>query len=117
MDNNILSRQELEALLKPDTAGRDKNYQDLKLQVVLDFPLEIAVRLGSTTRTVGELTKLVAGAVIELDREIDQPADLIVNGQVVAKGEIVVIEENFGVKITSIIKPVERIEQLRQGGP
>lgn len=116
MHNNLLSKQELEALLKPDTADRENNEQALKLKVVLDFPLEIAVHLGNTTRTIEELMKLVAGAVIELDREIAQPADLIVNGQVVARGEIVLIEENFGVRITSIIKPIERIEQLRQGG-
>lgn len=90
--------------------------QDLKMRVVLDFPLEVAVSLGAATKTIGELMKLAEGAVIELDREIDVPADLIVNGQVVAKGKIVTIEENFGVRITSILDPVDRIEQLRQGG-
>jgi flagellar motor switch protein FliN/FliY len=97
-----------EALLKDDD-------QDLKMQVVLDFPLEVAVSLGAATKTIGELMKLIEGAVIELDREIDEPADLIVNGQVVARGKIVTIEENFGVLITSILDPVERIEQLQQG--
>ena len=114
MNNNLLSKQELEALLKPDSKDLENNKQDLKLQTVLDFPLEIAVRLGDTTRTIEELMKLIPGAVIELDREIDQPADLIVNGHVV-EGEIVIIEENFGVRITSILNPEERIEQLRQG--
>lgn len=114
-NNNLLSKQELEALLKPDSKGLENERQDLKLQTVLDFPLEIAVRLGDTTRTIEELMKLIPGAVIELDREIDQPADLIVNGHVVARGEIVIIEENFGVRITSILNPEERIEQLRQG--
>jgi len=114
-NNNLLSKQELEALLKPGSKGLENERQDLKLQTVLDFPLEIAVRLGDTTRTIEELMKLIPGAVIELDREIDQPADLIVNGHVVARGEIVIIEENFGVRITSILNPEERIEQLRQG--
>lgn len=116
MNHNLLSKEELNALLKPDAAGKENDEQTLKLNVVLDFPLEIAVRLGNTTRTIGELLKLVAGAVIELDREVDQPADLIVNGQVVARGEIVIIGENFGVRISSILQPRERIEQLRQGG-
>lgn len=116
MHNKLLSRQEYEALLKPDAAGEGSEGQNLKLQLVLDFPLEIAVRLGNTTRTVEELTRLAAGAVIELDREVAEPADLIVNGRVVARGEVVILEENFGVRITSIMKPAERIEQLGGGG-
>lgn len=116
MYNNLLTKQEIEALLKPDDAGGNSNGQDLKLELVLDFPMEIAVRLGNTTRTIEELAGLVAGSVIELDRGVDEPADLIVNGQVVARGEIVIVEENFGVKITSIMKPAERIERLGQGG-
>lgn len=116
MHNNLLSKQELEALLRPDPADGESDDRDLKLKLVLDFPLEIAVHLGGTTRTIGELMELAVGTVIELDREVDRPADLIVNGRVVARGEIVVIGENFGVRITSIIKPLERIEQLRQEG-
>ncbi|NMD41764.1 MAG: flagellar motor switch protein FliN [Firmicutes bacterium] len=116
MHEHLLSRQELEALLKPDPAAEAGSEQARKLKVVLDFPLELSVRLGNATRTIAELSELAAGAVIELDREIGQPADLIVNGEVAARGEIVVIGENFGVRITSIVRPIERIEQLRQEG-
>lgn len=100
-------------MLRPDSLGQEINEQALKLKVVLDFPLEVAVRIGNAARNIGELLKLTAGTVIELDREISEPADLIINGQVVARGEIVIIGENFGVRITSILKPVERLEQLR----
>lgn len=100
-------------MLRPDSSGQEINEQALKLKVVLDFPLEVAVRIGNAARNIGELLKLTAGTVIELDREISEPADLIINGQVVARGEIVIIGENFGVRITSILKPVERLEQLR----
>ena len=113
MNRNLLSKQELEALLESDSLSEEDNEQALKLKIVLDFPLEVAVRLGSTTRSIGELLKLTAGTVIELDRGISEPADLMINGQVVARGEIVVIGENFGVRVTSILKPVERLEQLR----
>lgn len=102
--------------MKPAAAGGEGGGEERKLKVVLDFYLEIAVRLGNTTRTIGELMKLAPGAVLELDREVEQPADLLVNGRVVARGEIVVVEENFGVKITAIVKPADRIEPLREGG-
>ncbi len=103
----------MKALLGPENWNRETDEQSSKLKIVLDFPLEVAVRLGNSTRSVGELLQLAVGSVIELDREISEPADLIINGQTIAKGKIVIIGENFGVKINSILKPVERIEQLR----
>ncbi|NMA91936.1 MAG: flagellar motor switch protein FliN [Firmicutes bacterium] len=109
----MLSPEELEALLRPEDLNREEEEQALKLKVVLDFPLEVAVRVGNAERNIGEILKLTPGTVIELDRGINEPADLIINGRVVARGEIVIIDENFGVRITSILKPEERLEQLR----
>ena len=110
---NLLSAEELAALLQDDQSAKEEDQADLKLKLVLDFPLEISVRLGNARRSVGELLNLHTGAVIELDRMLTEPVELLVNGKPFARGEVITIGENFGINITSIIKPEERLENLR----
>jgi len=111
-NKDLLSSQELNDLLKTDPAG-EIGGEDLKLRLVLDFPVEISVRLGEAAKSIGELLDLSVGTIIELDRCISEPVDLVIGGKVFALGEVVTIGEYFGVRITSIAKLVERINKLR----
>ncbi|MEW5785278.1 MAG: FliM/FliN family flagellar motor switch protein [Bacillota bacterium] len=110
---NLLSEEELAALLQDDPNQENTAQADLKLKLVLDFPLEVSVRLGNARRTIGELMHLSTGTVIELDRMLNEPVELLVNGKAFARGEVITIGEYFGINITSIIKPEERLENLR----
>ena len=83
------------------------------LNLLLDVPLEISVELGSTKMRIKEILELGIGSVIELDRLAGEMVDILVNGKLIAKGEVVVIDENFGVKITDIISPFERVNNLQ----
>lgn len=85
-----------------------------KLDLLLDIPLKVTVVLGRTRRPIGDVLKLGPGAIVELDALADDPVEILVNGVLVARGEVVVVGENFGVKITSIISPRERVEQLQR---
>ncbi|MGQ9497962.1 MAG: flagellar motor switch phosphatase FliY [Desulfotomaculales bacterium] len=85
-----------------------------KLDLLLDIPLRVTVVLGRTRRFIREVLKLGPGAIVELDALADEPVEILVNGVPVARGEVVVVGENFGVKITSIISPRERVEQLQR---
>jgi flagellar motor switch protein FliN/FliY len=82
-----------------------------KLKKFLDLPLLIEVVVGSTTLTLGEVLNLGPGSVVELDNLVEEPVDIKVNGKLVAKGEIVVVEEKFGVKITDIVEKEERVKK------
>ena len=72
--------------------------------LIKDVPLEVTVELGRTTKSISEILEFSPGTIIELDRIAGEPIDVLVNGKFVAKGEVVVIEESFGVRITEIIK-------------
>jgi len=83
------------------------------LNLLLDIPLQVTVELGRTKRTVKEILELTSGSIIELDKLAGEPVDILVNNRHIAKGEVVVIDENFGVRITDILSQAERINNLR----
>ncbi|MED4351829.1 flagellar motor switch phosphatase FliY [Schinkia azotoformans] len=83
------------------------------LSMLLDIPLQVTVELGRTKRSVKEILDLSAGSIIELDKLAGEPVDILINNKLVAKGEVVVIEENFGVRVTDIISQSDRIKNLQ----
>lgn len=83
------------------------------LNMLLDIPLQVTVELGRTTHSVKEILQLSSGSIIELDKLAGEPVDILVNNRLIARGEVVVIDENFGVRITNIISKEERINNLR----
>ncbi len=85
---------------------------DQSLDIVLDVPLQVTVELGRTNKLVKDVLALSPGSVIELDKLAGEPVDILVNQKYIAKGEVVVIDENFGIRITDIIKPADRIPKL-----
>ncbi len=91
----------------PDARGADVN-----LDLVLEVPVTVSLRVGSTELPIRELVKLVEGSVIALDREATEPMDVLVNGRLIALGEIVIVDNQFGVRLTDVVSPVERIERI-----
>jgi flagellar motor switch protein FliN/FliY len=83
------------------------------LNMLLDIPLQVTVELGRTKRTVKEILEISSGSIIELDKLAGEPVDILVNNRLIAKGEVVVIDENFGVRVTDIISQTDRIKNLR----
>lgn len=83
------------------------------LNMLLDIPLSVTVELGRTKRSVKEILELSGGSIIELDKLAGEPVDILVNSRLIAKGEVVVIDENFGVRITDILSQAERLNNLR----
>jgi flagellar motor switch protein FliN/FliY len=81
--------------------------------LILDVPLQVTVELGSTRMKIKEILELGMGSVIELDRLAGDPVDIFVNGKLIAKGEVVVIDENFGIKVTDIVNHIERVNTLQ----
>ncbi|MDI3316505.1 MAG: flagellar motor switch protein FliN [Bacillota bacterium] len=82
------------------------------LELLYDVPLEISVELGRATKSVREVLALGAGSVVELDRAAGEPVDILVNGKLVAHGEVVVVDDNFGIRVTDILSPADRLRQL-----
>lgn len=83
------------------------------LEMLLDIPLQVTVELGRTKRTVQEILALSSGSIIELDKLAGEPVDILINSKLIAKGEVVVIDENFGVRVTDIISQRDRINKLK----
>ncbi|MFJ8087298.1 flagellar motor switch phosphatase FliY [Lysinibacillus sp. NPDC095746] len=83
------------------------------LNMLLDIPLQVTVELGRTKRSVKEILELSSGSIIELDKLAGEPVDILVNSRLIAKGEVVVIDENFGVRITDVLSQAERLNNLR----
>lgn len=93
---------------QPADPKRERN-----LDLILDIPLRVTVELGRTKMIVSELLNLGQGSVIELNKLAGEPMEVLVNDKLVARGEAVVVNEKFGVRLTDIISPAERVEQLK----
>jgi flagellar motor switch protein FliN/FliY len=84
-----------------------------RLDILMDVPLEVTVELGRTRMTIQDLLSLAPGSVIELDKVAGEPLDIVVNDRLIARGEAVVVNDKFGIRITDIISRSERIARLR----
>jgi flagellar motor switch protein FliN/FliY len=103
-----------------DVGGDDGSTQkssggkkERNLDLILDIPLRVTVELGRTKMVVADLLNLGQGSVIELSKLAGEPMEVLVNDKLVARGEAVVVNEKFGVRLTDIISPAERVEQLK----
>jgi len=91
----------------------NKTTTNPELEVILDIPVTISMEVGRTSITIRNLLQLNQGSVIELDRLAGEPLDVLVNGTLIAHGEVVVVNEKFGIRMTDVISPAERIKKLR----
>lgn len=83
------------------------------LDVLLDIPMEVSVQLGATRMQIRELLQLGQGSVVELEKMAGEPLEVLVNQRLVARGEVVVVNEKFGIRLTDVVSPAERIQKLR----
>ena len=96
-----------------ESTSQQSSVKDRNLNLILDIPLKVTVELGRTKMPVSELLNLTQGSVIELAKLAGEPMEVLVNDKLIARGEAVVVNEKFGVRLTDIISPSERIEQLK----
>jgi flagellar motor switch protein FliN/FliY len=94
----------------PDTSAGDGS---VNMEFVLDIPLEVTVELGRTKMLINDLLKLGQGSVIELTKLAGESLDILANQKAIARGEVVVVNEKYGIRLTEVISPMERIERLR----
>jgi flagellar motor switch protein FliN/FliY len=114
-DQEELAKQWEEAVSQTEQKQEEAELLEKeKLDLLMDIPLEISVEIGSTTMPLEEVLKLNPNSIVELDRYINQPIDIKVNGKLIAKGELYTVENNFGIKITSIITVQERMKLLTE---
>jgi flagellar motor switch protein FliN len=107
-DDNRTSAMDMN-LAEIDSGGMDAAQN---MDFLLDIPLEITVELGSSKITIGDLLKLSQGSVVELNKLTDEPLDIFVNKKLMAHGEVVVVNEKFGIRLTNIVSPGERVKGL-----
>ncbi len=100
-----------EAVLMPLSQGSSSSTPN-NIDLILDVPLEISVVLGKTKKNVNEILSLGTGSLVELEKLAEEPVDILVNGKQIATGEVVVVNENFGVRITAILSNAERVKNL-----
>jgi len=87
--------------------------EDVNLDVILDIPVSVSMEIGRTRMPIRNLLQLNQGSVVELDRLAGEPMDVLVNGTLIAHGEVVVVNEKFGVRLTDIISQAERVKRLK----
>lgn len=101
----------MEELLQ-ETTGNDSKKFEINIDSLLDIPVEISVEIGRARMAIGELLSLSKGSIIELDKIAGESVDIFVNGRLLGKGEIVVVNERLGARITEIVTPKERVQKL-----
>jgi flagellar motor switch protein FliN/FliY len=93
--------------------GNKDNGRDVNLDVILDVPVTLSIEVGRTRIPIRNLLQLNQGSVVELERAAGEPLDVYINGTLIAHGEVVVVNEKFGIRLTDVISPQERIRKLR----
>lgn len=99
--------------ISADPADPAVGPEDINLDVILDIPVTIAMEIGRTKLPIRNLLQLNQGSVVELDRLAGEPLDVLVNGTLIAHGEVVVVNEKFGIRLTDVISPAERVKKLK----
>jgi flagellar motor switch protein FliN len=97
--------------LRDDAVGPGS--EDVNMDVILDIPVTISMEIGRTRINIRNLLQLNQGSVVELDRLAGEPLDVMVNGTLIAHGEVVVVNEKYGIRLTDVISPAERVKKLK----
>lgn len=96
-----------------DKGAADGKREDINLDVILDVPVTISMEIGRTRINIRNLLQLTQGSVVELDRLAGEPMDVLVNGTLIAHGEVVVVNDKFGIRLTDVLSPAERVRKLK----
>ena len=108
------SAPEFESISAPAKPG-SSNAAHSDIQMVLDIPVQLTVELGRTKVPIKYILQLAQGSVVELDAMAGEPMDVLVNGYLIAQGEVVVVNEKFGIRLTDIVTPSERMRRVSKG--
>ncbi|REG82939.1 flagellar motor switch protein FliN [Marinomonas pollencensis] len=100
----------LEELATPSSSGTDVGSD---LDLIMDIPVTLSMELGNTEIAIRNLMQLTQGSVVELDRFAGEPLDVLVNGTLIAHGEVVVVNDKYGIRLTDVVSPNERIRRLK----
>lgn len=119
-DSDALPEETTDAVADVAAAGFDNlednssgSSDDINMDVILDIPVKLSMEIGRTSVNIRSLLQLNQGSVIELDRMAGEPLDVLVNGTLIAHGEVVVVNEKFGIRLTDVVSPAERVKKLR----
>lgn len=105
---------ETKSAYQQEMIARDESKQNEKcdLDLIMDIPLDVSVQLGKVKMLVNDLLQLGQGSIIELNKPVTEPLEIYINNKLIARGEVVVVDEKFGVRVTHIISPFERVKSL-----
>ena len=112
-DSEAKTKVEAKAAQFSNVQDAGKSAEQKSIDFILDLPLQVTVELGRTQMLINDLLRLGQGSVVELSKLAGEPMEVLVNQKLVARGEVVVVNEKFGVRLTDVISPLERVEQLR----
>lgn len=112
-DSEAKTKVEAKAAQFSNVQDAGKSAEQKSIDFILDLPLQVSVELGRTQILINDLLRLGQGSVVELSKLAGEPMEVLVNQKLVARGEVVVVNEKFGVRLTDVISPLERVEQLR----
>jgi flagellar motor switch protein FliN/FliY len=104
---------DVSAVAFDELADESPASKDPKLDVIMDIPVTLSMEVGNTDISIRNLLQLSQGSVVELDRVAGEPLDVLVNGTLIAHGEVVVVNERYGIRLTDVISPQERIKRLK----
>lgn len=96
-----------------EVAAPNGNGAEINLDALLDVPVTLSVEIGRSRVPIKQLLSLNQGSVLELDKEVNEPLDLLVNGTLMARGEVVVVDGKFGLRLIDIVSPAERLKKLK----
>ena len=102
----------IQSLQFPNLQNNMSQGEQENISLIMDVNMEMTVELGRTQKTIKEILGMGEGTIIELDKLAGEPVDILVNQKKIAKGEVVVIDENFGVRVTEILSPMERVNDI-----
>lgn len=109
--NTDYARAQFQELKTEARAGAQST--DINMDVILDIPVTVSMEIGRTKINIRHLLQLNQGSVVELDRLAGEPMDVLVNGTLIAHGEVVVVNDKFGIRLTDVISPAERVKKLK----
>lgn len=111
--DDLIAEAEAASLPSLNDAGVKPASEDVNMDVILDIPVTIQMEIGRTKVNIRNLLQLNQGSVVELDRLAGEPLDVLVNNTLIAHGEVVVVNEKYGIRLTDVISPAERVQKLK----
>ena len=112
MEEDITKTEDAGKQLDENAVPMANDSERAELDFILDIPLELSVELGKTRMLVNDLLQLGQGSIVELNKLAGEPLEIYINRKLVARGEVVVVNEKFGIRLTDIISPLERVRSL-----